>query len=494
MNRLISRSTSIFRSWGSRLTILAVVLLSLFPLFGHLDSQPLRLWDESRLAHNAAEMYNSESYLVVQFQGKPEHWSTKPPLMIWLQCLSYKVVGVNEMGVRLPSAFAGLMLIMCMIWFLIKMRLSPAWAIVAMILLLSIRGFNGEHGIRYGEYDGLLALFVLIQLTGFTFWLIHPSEPDAKFRWLFYLGMVGAVWTKGIAGLLLAPVYLFWMIRMLGWRELVKLIPEWCVISILLFGYYPIRELLDPGYLKAVWNNEISQRFTGNLENHREEWTYYFHEFHHQTSGSWIIMLLIITLGIYYSNSPLRRVLIFLSSAALILFVILNLASTKIYWYLLPIYPILVLTTVLVVSRGLQTVTSTKRKVVKWGVYVLIGAVSSVLYGRLIISTSHITAHVPGDHGFYEVTNFIRSQLGSKDTLHWTFIDTDYSGHNWWYIDRLNEQGHDMVYDIHLDSVEKGDILLLRQKEIRDSVKVMYHTQNVFNHTDYSLIKLYDLR
>lgn len=64
-----------------------IVLLAMIavPLFGHLDTLPLRLWDESRLAINAYEMMKDGDLIVTHFNGQPDMWNTKPPLMIWCQ-------------------------------------------------------------------------------------------------------------------------------------------------------------------------------------------------------------------------------------------------------------------------------------------------------------------------------------------------------------------------------------------------------------------------
>ncbi|MFT4757995.1 MAG: 4-amino-4-deoxy-L-arabinose transferase-like glycosyltransferase, partial [Vicingaceae bacterium] len=40
------------------------ILLLLFPVFGHLGALPIQLWDESRLALNALEMFENGDYLV----------------------------------------------------------------------------------------------------------------------------------------------------------------------------------------------------------------------------------------------------------------------------------------------------------------------------------------------------------------------------------------------------------------------------------------------
>jgi len=42
------------------------------PIFGHLDTLPIRISDESRLAINAYEMLKNKNYLVTHFEGKPD--------------------------------------------------------------------------------------------------------------------------------------------------------------------------------------------------------------------------------------------------------------------------------------------------------------------------------------------------------------------------------------------------------------------------------------
>ncbi len=51
-------------------------------------------------------MLNNGNFIVTYFEDKPDMWNTKPPLLIWIQVLFMKFVGVNELAVRLPSAIA----------------------------------------------------------------------------------------------------------------------------------------------------------------------------------------------------------------------------------------------------------------------------------------------------------------------------------------------------------------------------------------------------
>ena len=70
---------------------IVLALLVYVPIFGHLNTLPIRIWDESRLATNAYEMLKNGNFIVTYFDGKPDMWNTKPPLLIWLDVLFMKI-------------------------------------------------------------------------------------------------------------------------------------------------------------------------------------------------------------------------------------------------------------------------------------------------------------------------------------------------------------------------------------------------------------------
>src|SRR5210317_710109 len=90
------------------------------PIFGYLSVFPIRLFDESRLAINAYEMLKNSDFIVTHYKGNPDMFNTRPPLMIWLQVLSMKFIGVNELSVRLPAAFATLFTCIVLLIFSLK--------------------------------------------------------------------------------------------------------------------------------------------------------------------------------------------------------------------------------------------------------------------------------------------------------------------------------------------------------------------------------------
>ena len=54
------------------------------------------------------ELLEGSHFLVPEFEGQPDLYGTKPPMLIWAQGSAMALLGVNELAVRLPSALAAL--------------------------------------------------------------------------------------------------------------------------------------------------------------------------------------------------------------------------------------------------------------------------------------------------------------------------------------------------------------------------------------------------
>ena len=104
-----------FTKFSIGLFILLLVIAA--PLFAHLGNMPLQMWDEARQAISALEMGSNHHWLVSYYDGKPDMADTKPPLLIWLQLLSIKLLGANELAVRFPSALAAAFTCFIIYWF-----------------------------------------------------------------------------------------------------------------------------------------------------------------------------------------------------------------------------------------------------------------------------------------------------------------------------------------------------------------------------------------
>lgn len=158
--------------------LLLLITLIALPVFGHLDHVPIQLWDESRLAVSALEMQQHGNWLIPTFDGMPDMWSTKPPLMIWLQVLCLNIAGVNEIAIRLPAALAAALTCLMLYFFIQHMSKSRWLGLIAASVLITAPGYVAIHGIRTGDYDSLLAFTMTGQACCFFLFL---EEQKIKF-------------------------------------------------------------------------------------------------------------------------------------------------------------------------------------------------------------------------------------------------------------------------------------------------------------------------
>ncbi len=172
---------------------LAVVLF--FVLLGH---HPLAEWDEGIYAEVAREMLPngawSGSWLTPHWNY--QLWMEKPPLLMWLTALLYRMIGVSEFSARAISALAGVLTVgLLHAWLLKRFDALSAW--LATLILLATFGF--QHASRVGETDVLLSLCSFLALIG----LARGRSSEPRGFLLFWIGFALAFMTKGMASLVL---------------------------------------------------------------------------------------------------------------------------------------------------------------------------------------------------------------------------------------------------------------------------------------------------
>ena len=256
------------KAFDNRSLLLCVgfAVICCFPLFHHLDRLSIRLWDESRLAVSALEMTQSGNLVVTTFEDEVDMWNTKPPLMVWLQAVSMKIFGFNELGVRLPAALAGLMTLGFLFLFFLKTLARSDIAVFSTLALVSCAGYVTVHVTRTGDYDALLTLFTT--LTVFLTYVWVDSENDSLLAWIG-MAVIGMGLTKGIQGFMIMPGLALYLIIKGKLMWVLKQPKFWItalVALVFVIGFYFIRNYFNPGYLSTVWETELGglyQRSSG---------------------------------------------------------------------------------------------------------------------------------------------------------------------------------------------------------------------------------------
>ncbi len=287
-------------------------------------------------------MYQNGDYLVTHYEGKPEMWNTKPPLMNWAQVVCMKLVGTNELALRLPSAIAALFTCLLMVYFSFKAFRNYTLGIIAALVLVTANGYIQEHVSRTGEYDALLTFFTTAFCLCFFLFL---QQGKTVFLHLFFAALALAVLTKSIQGLIFLPAI---GIFVLFQKKLLNLIRNrWLYIDLTLFllvvaAFYLGREWYNPGYLQAVWDYEWGGRYVVAQENNGGEYWYYLKNFlwPHFTYWIWLVPVGFF-IGFRSNEGSIRAFSLYSLLLLALYLLIISTAKTKLQWYDAPTYPFL---------------------------------------------------------------------------------------------------------------------------------------------------------
>lgn len=314
-----------------------------FVIFTLLDDPQLEFYDEARRAVSALELARGDapSILTPPYHGEPDHWGTKPPLLVWSQAVWIKIVGVGELAVRLPSALATLALCFLLTWWGKRDWGSPLAGALGALAVLCNWEFMGNHGARTGDFDALLVLFLTAQLIFLFRWV---KTEEIRWLWLAGLAVFLGGMTKGIAGGFLLPGIGLWFLvdgparRKLLHPGLYGIIGGGIALVV---GYYFLRETVDPGYLELVKDNELGGRYNDVNESHQGPFYFYLQSLVTDRAFGYLIPFLLPALVYLLSSKEYRRPATLLALSSVVFLVIISSAATKLYWYKSPVLPLL---------------------------------------------------------------------------------------------------------------------------------------------------------
>ncbi len=330
------------RKFNTSLILQAGILfvLSYLVVFVKLGAPHMRLWDESSFAVNAYEMMHNGKYFSAYMNGLPDLWNTKPPLMLWIQILFIKMLGYNELAVRLPSAIAATVSVLALFFFMAR-RFNVLWAWISSLVLLTSFGFITFHTARGADADALLSCFLLFTNLYFFRWLQEEKGRDLL---LFFLFLTLAFATKSFAALLFGPA---WGIILLQQKKFVRcLFNRYFMAGLAVFvltgtGLLWLRELDTPGFLRVILFKDAGQLFR-EIEHHREPFLFYLDNFILTRYTFWFVLLVLgLFMTLVAGSGPKKVLLTVFSLLILAYLLVISLATTKLEWHDMPLYPLL---------------------------------------------------------------------------------------------------------------------------------------------------------
>lgn len=184
----------------------------------------------------------------------------KPPLAFWASAIFFKIFGFNEFAGRLPH-FLALIATCCLIFHALKKIYDEQTAIAAVLILSSC-------GLFYSLHSVMTEAFLLLGMTMITicfFLQLNDPKPKNIYGYLFFLGLVVALMTKGPVGIIMPcfPIFIYLIITK-RFKEIFSKFPIITGTLIFLFLSIPwfiLAEMKYPGFLEYFIIGENFNRF-----------------------------------------------------------------------------------------------------------------------------------------------------------------------------------------------------------------------------------------
>ena len=203
----------------SRLTPVMFIVWLVFYMFGN-NMLPITDPVESNYALTAKEMVLSGDWLSPQIYGT--YWYDKPIMIYWLIALSFKLFGIADWVVRLPSAIFGALSVATMYQ---SMRtISGKWAlglIGGSVLGTSLMFWTVAHGI----ITDMVLLYTTLMVMIYSYKGMVEQKPYAMIVAYVFAGL--GVLTKGPVALVLPGMILLVFAGINRSWSMVKAIFDW---------------------------------------------------------------------------------------------------------------------------------------------------------------------------------------------------------------------------------------------------------------------------
>ena len=463
-------------NWIKYIILFALIYM---PLFGHLETFPVSIWDEARLAVSAYEMYKNGNFLVVHFEGQPEMWSTKPPLLIWIQSVFMNIFGVTLLAVRLPSAIAAFLTCLALLIFSVKYLKSFWFGFITVMILITTNGYIHVHGTRTGDYDALLTLFTtLFCLLFFAF----IETKNVKYYYLFFIALTLGVLTKGIAGLLFIPGIFIYIFYQKDFFYLLKNKHTYFGLLIFLMvvgAYYIARENVNDGYLRAVWENELGGRYLNTLDEHKHSFWYYFNNLIEFNYSQWIAFVPCgLVISFLIKDIRMRKLALYSILMTFTYFLIISGAETKLQWYDIPMYPFLAI----ILATFIFTIFSWLRNIQFVSHYLNRNPLPYLFLFLIFINPYSFIwnkTYKPTnwDTGFYAISDYLKKAVKGEVDVNNHFVAFDgYNAHIKFYLIMLNEKGVNINFK-NWAELNSGDKVVIGQYHLKDNIQNNYEVE-----------------
>lgn len=328
------------RNLGLLLCALVVLASGVLTLY-RLGSQALTDYDEATYALVIDKTAESGQIGTLKI-ADDKYWFEKPPLYFWIGMLTKDAFGSpQEFGLRLPAALLGIATIIGVMLIAYHLRRDYYFAALAGAIMATTPIFIEAS--RQVRLDIPVVTCIIFAFFCFLRGLERP-------RWLIGVGVFAAIgfMFKSVIGFFVFPLMLIWAIVHKDYTWL-KDRYFWIGIGLMVLLLIPWHWYESVTVGSAFWHeyllNHVLGRFSSDVVGGTTVGQNYFSYFFWYVLP-WSILFVIGLWNVrrsYREKTPESRTLLALFVIPVFIFAVFEVAQTKLFYYLLPMFPFMAL-------------------------------------------------------------------------------------------------------------------------------------------------------
>ena len=362
--------------------------------------------------------------------------------------------------------------------FSIKYLKSYWFGLIANLILVTSFGYIHTHAVRTGDFDSLLTFFTTFYCF---FWFLFLERTNIKYLHLFFIGLTLAILTKSIQALLFIPALTIYLLFYKKTLEVLK--NKWFYIDmliciVLVLAFYLLREYYNPGFLKAVWENEIGGRYFITSEGHEHPFIFYLDQLInlHYTKWYWLFPLGLI-IGIFEKNNSLKRITIFSSLLAISYLLLISISKTKTEWYDVPLFPFLAMVGGIAIfwlfSFLQNSIYLNKHLRINFIPFIFLLIVFFYPYKK-IIDKVYFPKETDKEQEEYRISYFLKEAVKSERSIKQEFICyNEHTAHLAFYTIQLNKMGQQVGFK-DWRKLTSGETVIASQYDVQQYIEKNY--------------------
>lgn len=210
-----------------RVQFLVVAAIAAMLLFPALRRPGLAGYDDCFFSHEAKEMVRTGDWGNVRLNG--QIILEIPPLFLWMQACSFKLLGINDAAAKVPGIVLGFATILLMYFLTLELTGDSWLALLAMVVLTSTQFFlkNATHAMTDVPFTFFCTLTIFFYLKGLN---------KKLYLALFGVPLGLAILTRSVVGLLALGIIL---VHLVLTKRYDVLRSPWLIAGVLLAFLFP---------------------------------------------------------------------------------------------------------------------------------------------------------------------------------------------------------------------------------------------------------------